>query len=100
VGEPRSDTLLVLVSYLSLMVFLVCWGGSLATLHLPVVRIRNANDAEWINVQTGEVDGKLIEVFGDLQDGDDVVVRGTDELRPGTRVTAKAVSAGSSGPQE
>jgi membrane fusion protein, multidrug efflux system len=64
-----------------------------------VVLIRNAN-AEWINVQTGEVDGKLIEVFGDVQDGDDVAIRGTDELRPGTRVTAKAVSAGPAGPQK
>ena len=53
-----------------------------------VVRIRNGN-AEWINVQTGEVDGKLTEVFGDLHEGDDVAVRGTDELRPGTHVTAR-----------
>src|SRR5216684_2205708 len=53
-----------------------------------VVRIRNG-DAEWVNVQTGEMDGKLIEVFGDLREGDDVAVRGTDELRPGAHVTAK-----------
>ena len=61
-----------------------------------VVRIRNGN-AEWINVQTGEVDGKLIEVFGDLRDGEDVAARGTDELRPGTRVAAKPGSAESQG---
>ncbi len=53
-----------------------------------VVRIRNGN-AEWVNVQTGEVDGKLVEVFGDLRDGEDVAVRGTDELRPGAHVTIK-----------
>ncbi len=53
-----------------------------------VVCIRDGN-AEWVNVQTGEVDGKLIEVFGDLRDGDDVAIRGTDELRPGTHVTAR-----------
>ena len=56
-----------------------------------VVRIRDGN-AEWVNVQTGELDGKMIEVFGDLRDGDQVAVRGTDELRPGTHVTAKQSS--------
>ena len=56
-----------------------------------VVRFRNG-DAEWVNVQTGEMDGKLIEVFGDLRDGEDVAARGTDELRPGTHVTTKQSS--------
>src|SRR5215469_8487063 len=53
-----------------------------------VVRIRNGNP-EWVNIRTGEVDGKLIEIFGDVREGDDVAVRGTDELRPGTRVKAQ-----------
>ncbi len=53
-----------------------------------VVRVRNGN-VEWVNVQTGESDGKLIEVFGDLHAGDVVATRGTDELRSGIRVTAK-----------
>ncbi len=57
-----------------------------------VVRIHDGT-AEWVNVQTGEVDGKLIEVYGDLHPGDEVASRGTDELRPGTRVTAKPVAA-------
>ena len=56
-----------------------------------VVRIQNGN-AEWVNVRTGEVDGKLVEVFGDLQEGNEVAVRGTDELRPGTRVNAQVVA--------
>lgn len=55
-----------------------------------VVRIHDGN-AEWVNVQTGEVDGKLIEVFGDLRAGDDVAVRGTDELRPGTHVSTHQI---------
>jgi membrane fusion protein (multidrug efflux system) len=59
-----------------------------------VVRIRDGN-VEWVNVQTGELDGKVIEVFGDLRDGDQVAVRGTDELRPGTRVAAKQGSSDS-----
>ena len=52
-----------------------------------VVRIRNGSP-EWVNVRTGEVDGKLVEIFGDVHEGDEVAVRGTDELRPGTRVVA------------
>jgi len=61
-----------------------------------VVRIRDGN-TEWINVQSGEVDGKQTEVFGDLRNGDDVAVRGTDELRPGTHVTTRPSSADSKG---
>jgi hypothetical protein len=56
-----------------------------------VVRIRNGN-SEWVDVRTGEVDGKFVEVFGDLQEGNEVAVRGTDELRPGTRVNAQVVA--------
>ena len=39
-----------------------------------VVRIHDGT-AEWVNVQTGEVDGKLIEVFGDLHPGDEAASR-------------------------
>jgi RND family efflux transporter MFP subunit len=56
-----------------------------------VVRIRDGNP-EWVNVRTGEVDGKLIEIFGDVHEGDEVALRGTDELRPGTHVAAHAAS--------
>jgi len=56
-----------------------------------VIRVREGS-AEWVNVQTGELDGKLIEVFGELHDGDEVAVRGTDELRPGSHVSPKLVS--------
>ncbi len=50
-----------------------------------------ARDAkiEWVDVKTGATSGSLIEVFGDLREGDEVVLRGTDELRPGTRVTPR-----------
>ena len=57
-----------------------------------VIRIRGGN-TEWVNVQTGELDGKSIEVFGGLHEGDEVAVRGTDELRPGTRVNAQVAVA-------
>jgi len=53
-----------------------------------VVRI-NAGKSEWVDVKTGATLDKMIEVFGDLHDGDIVAVRGSDELRPGTSVSAQ-----------
>lgn len=53
-----------------------------------VIRIRNGT-AEWVDVKRGETMGDLIEVFGPLEPGDEVAVRGTDELREGTQVTPK-----------
>jgi len=56
-----------------------------------VVRVRDAQ-AEWVDVKTGASSGKWIEVFGNLAEGDQVAVRGTDQLRPGTRVTARTIT--------
>ena len=53
-----------------------------------VVRVRDGK-TEWIDVEPSLSSGNLIEVFGDLHEGDLVAVRGTDELRPGTSVNAK-----------
>ncbi|MBI3050228.1 MAG: efflux RND transporter periplasmic adaptor subunit [Acidobacteria bacterium] len=53
-----------------------------------VVRIRNGI-AEWVDVRRGEATGDVVEVFGNLREGDVVVRRGSDEIRPGTPVTAK-----------
>jgi RND family efflux transporter MFP subunit len=52
-----------------------------------VVRLRNGV-AEWVDVRRGQLNGTLIEVFGELRDGDVVAARGSDEIRPGTRVAA------------
>jgi RND family efflux transporter MFP subunit len=51
-----------------------------------VVRVRYGV-AEWVDVRRGEVAGDLIEVFGDLREGDTVLRRGNDEIRPGTRIS-------------
>lgn len=54
-----------------------------------VIRIRDGK-ADWVDVKTGATaDGKT-EVFGDLKDGDQVVVPSTDELVPGTSVAVHA----------
>jgi membrane fusion protein, multidrug efflux system len=55
-----------------------------------VVRVRGGV-AEWVDVRRGEVNGNLIEIFGDLREGDVVVRRGNDEIRPGTPVTSSVV---------
>jgi RND family efflux transporter MFP subunit len=56
-----------------------------------VVRVRNGQ-TEWVDIKRGVAMGPLVEVFGSLQAGDQVAVRGTDELRAGTRVLAKQVA--------
>ncbi len=57
-----------------------------------VIRIKE-DVAEWIDVKRGtsiNKEGKdLVEVFGDLSEGDLIAVRGTDELRAGTKVNPK-----------
>jgi RND family efflux transporter MFP subunit len=50
-----------------------------------VVRVRNGV-AEWVDVRRGESNGDVIEVFGDLREGDVVIRRGNDEIRPGTQI--------------
>jgi membrane fusion protein (multidrug efflux system) len=54
-----------------------------------VVRVRNGK-SEWVDVKTGATAGNLVEVFGDLKEGDTVAIRGTDELRPGMAIAATA----------
>ena len=53
-----------------------------------VIRIRNGA-TEWVDIKRGDPMGDLIEVFGALEAGDEVAVRGTDELREGTQITPK-----------
>jgi len=62
-------------------------GGSVAstTDRTFVIRVRGGK-TEWVDVQTGLASGSLTEVFGDLQPGDTVAARGTDEIKPGAEV--------------
>jgi membrane fusion protein, multidrug efflux system len=57
-----------------------------------VIRVRQ-NHAEWVDVKTGARVDTMVEVFGDLHDGDQVVSRGTDQIRGGTEVSPRAVSS-------
>jgi membrane fusion protein (multidrug efflux system) len=53
-----------------------------------VIRSR-AGKAEWVDVRRGSPVGELVEVFGDLRAGDDVVRRGNDEIRSGTPLSGR-----------
>jgi membrane fusion protein (multidrug efflux system) len=53
-----------------------------------VIRVRSGR-TEWVDVKTGLTSGPLVEVFGDLKAGDDIAVRGTDELKAGASVQIK-----------
>lgn len=57
-----------------------------------VLRVRSGV-VEWVDVRRGELNGDVIEVFGELRAGDDVVRRGNDEIRPGTKVTISAAKS-------
>ena len=47
-----------------------------------VIRARDGH-AEWVDVKRGAADGDLVEVFGNLRAGDQVLRRGSDEMRDG-----------------
>jgi membrane fusion protein, multidrug efflux system len=57
-----------------------------------VIRVRE-NKTEWVEVKTGVRSGNLVEVFGDLNVGDEIVSRGTDQLRAGTQVSVHLATA-------
>ena len=59
-----------------------------------VVRIRDGK-VEQISIKTGAVMGGLTEVFGPLQQGDEVALHATDELRSGMAATPHMVEADS-----
>ena len=54
-----------------------------------VIRVRNGN-TEWVNVKPGVTSGNAVETFGELHPNDEVVLRASEELAPGTRVVRRA----------
>jgi membrane fusion protein (multidrug efflux system) len=57
-----------------------------------VIRVRG-NRTEWVDVKTGVRSGNSIEVFGDLSAGDQVAVRGTDQLPAGAEVSSRLIAS-------
>jgi membrane fusion protein (multidrug efflux system) len=62
-----------------------------------VIRVKDGA-AEWVNVGRGVRIGDLVEVFGPLKGGDQIVRRGSDEIREGTKVQVTS-SANASQPK-
>ena len=56
---------------------------------ISVFRIAD-NKSEKIEIQTGVASGDLIEAIGNLNDGDQIVIRGNERLRPGQDVQIKS----------
>jgi len=58
---------------------------SVVTTTERVFVIRNNNGrAQWVDVRRGPTVGNMVEVHGDLKTGDEIVERGTDEIRDGS----------------
>lgn len=58
-----------------------------ATTERVFVIRNNQGRAQWVDVRRGPTVGNLVEVSGDLQPGDEIVARGTDEIREGSPLT-------------
>lgn len=68
-----------------------------ATLYVPSTSVLNStlgvyvekveNDTvQWVPVKTGNIDGERIEIFGDIEPGDQVVEKASEEIREGFRI--------------
>ncbi len=57
-----------------------------------VIRVRQ-NHTEWVDATTGARTDNLVEIFGDLHEGDEVVLRATDQIRPGMEVSARVAGS-------
>ncbi|MEX2513158.1 MAG: efflux RND transporter periplasmic adaptor subunit [Cyclobacteriaceae bacterium] len=53
-----------------------------------VIRIKDGK-AEWVDVRDGISQGDGVEIFGNLNEGDIILSRGSEELKPGTMVKTK-----------
>jgi membrane fusion protein (multidrug efflux system) len=57
-----------------------------STLETFVNRVNKNDEIEWVPVKRGQQMGNMIEIFGNLQEGDKVALKGDDSLKPGTKV--------------
>ena len=53
-----------------------------------VIRLKDGK-AEWIDVRNGMNTGDKIEIFGNLNEGDTLLVKATDEIKVGTKLIAE-----------
>lgn len=69
------------------------------TVTVTSVVAQELSRTEWVDVKRGtstnQQGSDLVEIFGDVAAGDQVALRGTDELRAGTRVKATVAQVAS-----
>jgi membrane fusion protein (multidrug efflux system) len=54
-----------------------------------VIRINKDDLTEWVDVKRGNAAKGMVEIFGPLREGDMIATRATDEIKPGTMVSAQ-----------
>jgi hypothetical protein len=54
-----------------------------------LIRIKKDGLTEWVDVKRGNTAKGMVEIFGPLHEGDMIAARATDEIRPGTKVSAQ-----------
>ncbi|MBS2006415.1 MAG: efflux RND transporter periplasmic adaptor subunit [Cyanobacteria bacterium SZAS TMP-1] len=59
-----------------------------STLETFVIRINPDNKLEWVKVKRGQPMADMVEVFGELKNGDRVALKADDSLKPGLTVHA------------
>lgn len=71
--------------------FVVPFPAMVTTLERKfVIRVKDGK-AEWIDVREGISKADGVEIFGSLNEGDILLVRGSEELKPGTEVKTKMI---------
>ncbi len=63
---------------------------------ISIFVISTDNVAKRVDIELGSAEGDFIEVIGDVQPGDSVVIRGGERLRDGQSVTISSLIAGAS----
>jgi RND family efflux transporter MFP subunit len=71
--------------------FVVPFPAMVTTLEKKfVIRVKEGK-AEWVDVQEGISQSEGVEIFGNLNEGDILLARGSEELKPGTEVKTKMI---------
>lgn len=63
-----------------------------STMGTFIQRIDDDETVEWVPVEVGNAAGNNVEVFGDLHEGDQVIVKASEEIRNGLKISTAAES--------
>ena len=69
-----------------------------STLETFVTRINDKDEIEWVKVKRGQLMDNLVEIFGDIKEGDRIALKSDDSMQPGTKVHPVEQSATSAPP--